>query len=49
MNVGLPGPVQTPFEPKTDFMMFKNTPDAATLTLHAFNQLKQPKNIRLHF
>ena len=42
MNVGLPGPLQTPFELKTDLPASTNEPDTATLTSHGPNWLKRP-------
>ena len=37
MCFGFPGPLRTSFEPQSWFSNVKNTPDAATLTLYAFN------------
>ena len=37
MCFGFLGPLQTTFEPNKKQNDIKNTPDAATLTLHAFN------------
>ena len=40
MSVGLTGLLQTAFELKLDLPASNVTPDAATLTLYALNQLK---------
>ena len=40
MSFGLPGPLWQPFELKNELPKSMFTPDAATLTLHAFNWLK---------
>ena len=49
ISVGLPGPLWTAFGLTNWFAHIKNTPDATTLTLHAFNLLKRPKHIILFF
>ena len=36
------------FEPQNDFQLNKKTPDAATLTLHALNYLKQAPKIQIY-
>ena len=41
MSIGLPGPLQAPFELKNDLPASSFTPDAATLALHALNLLKK--------
>ena len=45
----VPGPLRTAFELNNWFAYVKNTPDAITLTLHALNLLKRPKNINQFF
>ena len=42
MSVGVPGPPRTTSELTSLKTSVKNTPDAATLTLHALNLLKRP-------
>ena len=48
-SFGLLGPPRTTFERTIFETAYTNTPDAATLTLHVFNLLRNPQNINLRF